>query len=421
MENEKDTELPNNLSAFVCDPISQNTIQAAIKELGMAYASCVIGGIDEAITYLKDHRAPKILLVDLSNSELPLSDMERLLNMSSPEVNILTIGSKNDVGLFRALMRFGIRDYLVKPVSVELIIKALSSIITGVDAYEHVDSRQGKIITFVGVAGGLGTTTLATNCAWILANKQFKRSVIIDSNHQFGNANLLLDLKSESSYLDMLESPDKIDDYFVETMLRRHGPRLFYLGGLDDISKPFETDPDTFAHLIDMVRHQFNYLIVDLQLNINPLNRILISKTKTFVIIADLSTASAYNTARLIEFLKQEARDRNVIIVLNKIGLYTRGALSKDAFEKVTNMQVNHIIPFDAYTPYGAANVGQPLASLDCALNSNLNDIVQSILGNEVNNNKMQEVYDDSVFSKANIKRVLDKFGLSKYVFQDKI
>lgn len=415
MANDRDIELPNNLSAFVCDAMSKQVIDAAVSEIGLGYTTSVQGDVDEAVEFLRTNRPPKILLIDLSNSDLPMTDMEKIIEMCSPEVNIITIGAKNDVGLFRTLLKIGIADYLVKPLSVDLVHKAISTIISGTNAYDTPESRKGKVIAFVGMTGGIGTTTLATNCALILANKFFKRSVIIDSDHQFGNANLLLDIKTESSYIDMLESPDKIDDYFVETSLKRYGPRLFYLGGRADISRTIDNDVEAFAYFLEMVQKQFNYLTVDLKLNINPMNKVLISKAKSVVIIADLSTAAAYNTASFIEFLKQDSKDKNVIIVLNKIGMFPRGGISKDAFEKIIGMQVNYILPFDTQVPYGAANVGQPIASLDCKLNDIMYDLVQGILGVGINKNKMHEIYNEE-FS---MKKILDSVGLGKFIFGD--
>jgi len=414
--SEKDVDIIYDVAAFVCDSLSQKVIKDTTTELGVGSVLCTEGSISDAVKFLIDHRPPKILIIDLSNSELPMTELERIRDVCSPEVNIIAIGGKNDVGLFRSLLKFGVVDYIVTPLNSNLIERAISTLLTGVDAYEAIDNRLGKLITFIGSTGGIGTTTMAVNCAWILANTFFKRTVVIDSDYQFGNGNLLLDLKHDASYLDMLESPDKIDDYFIETILKRHGTRLFYLGGLTDISRPFDTDPDTFAYLIDTVRRQFNYLTVDLKLNISSLNKVLISKTNTFVIIAELSTASAHNTSRLIEYLKQEAREKNVIVILNKIGVYSRGAIAKNVFEKVIGMPVSYIIPFDPHNLYGAANLGQPCVTFDTPINDILHNITSRILGNNITQ-KVHEIYEDGdILSAAGIKNILNKVGLDQFL-----
>lgn len=411
-------DLPNNLSAFVCDAESKAVIDAAIKEMNLAYTTCEQAEINVAVDFLKKNRTPKILLVDFSNSELPLTDLERIKDVTSPDMDIIAIGEKNDVGLFRSFTQSGILDYIVKPLNIHLLIKSLTTIISGVSAYASEEARQGQMISFVGTTGGIGTSTLAANCSWQLANELYKKTLLIDSDYQFGNVNLLLGLPNESSYLETLDSPEKIDDYFIDTALKKHSQRLFYLGGLTDISRPFDIDEASFEKMVSMVKTQFNYLIVDLKLNVTSLNRVLLSNSKTIVIISGLSTADAYNAARFIEFLKQDSKEKNIVVVINKIGEYSTGAISRDAFEKSIGMQVNHVLHFDNYLPYGAANVGQPIASLDCSLNQALRNLSNNILGNNIEpQNKMKEVYEESLLSKEGIKDMLDKVGLGKYIF----
>ena len=414
-ENKNLKDIPSNFLSFVCDQNSKNVVEATIKEINIGYAESYIGEVDDLFNYLKDKKTPKIVLVDISNSELPMSDLTRISEICSPEVHIIVIGNKNDVGLFRELLRFGVDDYLSKPITTEILKKSISDIIGGVDAYDATESRSGKIISFIGTNGGVGTTTLAANTAWLLSNKFFKRTLIMDVDFQFGNLNLLLDLKTENSYLDSVESQDKIDDYFVETALQRHGPKLYYLGGLADISRKVEYDPMAFSAVIDSVKKQFNYIICDIPDNFDELSRIVISKTKFFVLVADLSMASTQNALRILELLKQEARGKKIIIVINNVGKYIRGAIGKDEFEKVINMPISHMIPFDEYTPLGAANVGQPIASLNSSINPSLEEILQDILGNTIITNKLNEVYNDSFFSLANLKRIARKFGFSDF------
>ena len=46
----------------------------------------------------------RILLVDLTQSDLPLSDINELAEVCEPGVTVVAIGDRNDVGLFRELM-----------------------------------------------------------------------------------------------------------------------------------------------------------------------------------------------------------------------------------------------------------------------------------------------------------------------------
>src|SRR5215831_3794547 len=85
------------------------------------------GGIAKAIEYLSEQRSPHLLLVDISGVELPLSKVQMLADVCEPGTNVIAIGDHNDVALYRDLQDFGVRNYLVKPLTRELLTRALKS------------------------------------------------------------------------------------------------------------------------------------------------------------------------------------------------------------------------------------------------------------------------------------------------------
>lgn len=374
------TSLPHNLMGFVSDPVSEKIIDNVIKEQNMAYSEIMLGNTNDVIEFLKENRTPKVLIVDISDSELPLSDIIRIKDHSTPSLNIITIGNRNDVGLFRDLMQADVVDYLVKPLNNVILKRAIdkaNGIQTGV-----LDSKTGKMIYCVSSVGGAGCSTAATNIAWILANRHFKRTALIDMDFAFGTANMLLDLKAENSYLDILESSDKIDEYFIETILKKHGTRLYYLGGLINLARGINhVDAKAFSTLIDIMKKQFNYLIVDGHRDLNHLNKICINKSNSYVLMAEMSVASAQNTARFLEYLTIENAVKKVLVVANKTGFSSRGAISREAFERVISRPIDYVLPVDEVMTLAAANIGCPLAESDSSVTTILEDISDDILG----------------------------------------
>ena len=113
----------------------------------------------------------------------------------------------------------------------------------------------------------------------------------------------------------------KIDDYFVETILRKYEQRLYYLGGLADLVRGVVVDIEAFTALMDLVKHQFNYVLLDAQRDLSPINRVCMSRADCFLIMVEMTLASAQNTARLLEFLTTDQGGKKVTIVANKVGL----------------------------------------------------------------------------------------------------
>ncbi|MDR2067705.1 MAG: AAA family ATPase [Holosporaceae bacterium] len=372
------TDLPHNLMGFVSDPVSEQIVLDVIKDMAMAYSEVAQGKVADALDFLKNNRTPKAFIVDVSDSELPLSDIAKIKEHSAPNMNIIVVGSRNEVGLFRDLMALGVSDYLVKPLGTALLKQSLEEALKG---KRLVAEKTGKMIYIVSSVGGAGATTTTVNVGWLLANRHFKRTLIMDIDFLYGTTNLMLDIKAENAYLDILESPDKIDDYFVETILKKYDQRLYYLGGLVDLIRGVHVDLDAFDALITMIKRQFNYVLVDAQRNISETNRAAMNKADSFIILIEMSFTSAQNTVRLIDFLNVTQNGKKVILVANKVGFSRSGALSEESFERVIDRKIDYIMPLDEQIALAAANIGQPLALSNCSMTDTLGSITEDILG----------------------------------------
>ncbi len=401
----ENTDLPHNLVAFVNDPVSEQVIAKVIQEKTIAYAEAKQGSCQDAVNFLKENRSPKVLIIDISDSELPLGDIAKLKEHSTPNMNIIVVGSRNDVGLFRDLMNIGVSDYLVKPLNTNIIKKAIDDA-NGIKVGSVV--KTGKMIQFISSVGGAGATTAVSNVGWILANKHFKRSLVMDIDFLYGTANLMLDMKTENAYLDILESPDKIDDYFVETVLRKHGNRLYYLGGLVDLVRGVNVDIDAFEAMLDIIKRQFNYILIDSQREISSINRLCMDKVDAFIIMIEMSVASAQNTARLLEYLNTTQAKKKVLIVANKVGFSSSGALPKESFEQVIDRKIDYIMPVDENIALAAANIGQPVAASGGSLAMALEDITDDILGKRDNASIMKELEERQGWT---LDRIQDEAG----------
>src|SRR6516164_5350447 len=189
--------------AFV-DAETERILQESSVVLGRN--EIIRGGITQAIKYLNEQRSPHLLIVDISGIDLPLSQIHILADVCEPGTAVVALGDHNDVGLYRDLQEAGVSQYIVKPLTRELLTKALSpkpiaSEIT------RPGLKLGKMVSFVGARGGVGTTTLAGNLAWHLANRQARRVVLVDLDLQHGDCSLLFNLNALPGFRDAMANP----------------------------------------------------------------------------------------------------------------------------------------------------------------------------------------------------------------------
>ena len=93
--------------------------------------------------------------------------------------------------LFRDLLSAGASDYLVKPSTRE----ALTAVLERTSAsFGTTPDGLGQVIVFIGSRGGVGATTSAVSCAWLMANERRERVALVDLDLHFGTVALKLDL-----------------------------------------------------------------------------------------------------------------------------------------------------------------------------------------------------------------------------------
>src|SRR5215831_10800786 len=151
--------------AFVADGETERLLRECVTQLSLGEGAIMRGGIAKAVEHLGQHRSPNILLVDISGVDLPISKVNELANVCEPGVAVIAIGNRNEIGLYRDLLHAGVAEYVVKPISQQLLAKALTAR-TEPGTGSPIHHKLGTIVTVVGARGGVGTTTLAVNLAW---------------------------------------------------------------------------------------------------------------------------------------------------------------------------------------------------------------------------------------------------------------
>ena len=279
------------------------------------------GGIDKAIEYLSEQRSPNLLVVDISGVELPLSKVQMLADVCEPGTNVIAIGDRNDVALYRDLQDAGVGNYLVKPLTRELLTRALAPKTTngsGGGDMGRAPMKLGKMVAFIGARGGVGSTTLAANLAWHLANRQSRRVALVDLDIQHGDCTLLFNVPTTPGLRDALANPLRLDPLLLERIMTQHGERLFMLGGEEPIDEHVQFTPSAVDMLFTVLRGAFHYVIADVPRIPVPAYRRALEIADRRIIVVDQTMRSMRDAVRLKRMLGDDA-DRSIFVV-NRVG-----------------------------------------------------------------------------------------------------
>jgi pilus assembly protein CpaE len=347
------------LMAFV-----DSETERVLQESSVLLGRCVItrGGINRAIEYLSEQRSPHLLIVDISGVDLPLSKMQMLADVCEPGTNVVALGDENDVGLYRDLVDAGISDYIVKPLTRELLVKALAPKPNASDV-GRASSKLAKIISFVGARGGVGTTTLATNLAWHLAHRQSRRVALVDLDLQQGDCGLLLNIPTTPGFRDALANPLRVDHILLDRIMTQVGERLFVLGSEEPMDDNIKFNASAIDTLFGVLRSQFHYIIVDLPRTFSPAYRRLLEISDRRVVVVDQTMRSMRDAVRMVKLFDQDEHSGRNMFVVNRVGEAGAHALSLKDLHGVLQVKPSALVPFLPNLVTPAAHHGLVAAS----------------------------------------------------------
>jgi len=267
------------------------------------------------------------------------------------------VGRVNDVGLYRELMRRGASEYLVAPVQPLQLIEVISGLYTDRDA-----APIGRVMAFVGARGGAGSSTLAHNVGWCIAEEQHIETTIIDLDLPFGTVGLDFNDESSQGVADALSAPERLDDVLLDRLLLKRGDHLSLFTAPAALERDYDAIPEAYEAVIEAVRQSSPCVILDLPHGWSPWIRATLLAADEIVVVATPDLTSLRNAKNLIEIVKtSRPNDQPPRLVLNQVGQPKRPEIPPKDFAETMGIQPAAVLPFDPALFGQAANNGQML------------------------------------------------------------
>ncbi len=239
-----------------------------------------------------------------------------------------------------------------------------------VPAVRKPDNRLGRVISVAQARGGLGATTLAVNLAHrlmdphgLISKKRSYRVALVDLDLQFGAVASFLDIEPTSA-LYRLAAGDLVPDAtYLDQALVEHSSGLHVLTAPDTLCPLDALDPAQAAAIIDNLRAEFDFVVVDLPRGLAGWMPAVIDRTDRMLLLADTTVPCIRQARRLVELFTEEALNLDIEIVISR---ETRPLIAKRHHaeaERVLERPFRHWLPLDAKACRTAADCGKPLAA----------------------------------------------------------
>lgn len=300
-----------------------------------------------------------VIIIDLdSNAEHGLDVVESLCTKES-STTVMVYSARLDPELLVRCMRAGAREFLSEPLLPSSVAEALVRASVRRDELRRHKTRVGKLLVFVGVKGGSGVTTVASNFAVALA--RHAKVALIDLDLQLGDAALTLGLSAKFTALDALENVARLDSDFLSGLMAKHASGLMVLPAPDTIPA-LQPAKDGMEQLLQVAREDFAYVVVDAGSHSIDMYEALFEQATAVYLIGQISIADLRNANRFISRYFNDGAAGKLEIVLNR---YITRSLEIDeaAITRALTRPAKWRIPNDYSAARTAQNEGVPLAS----------------------------------------------------------
>ncbi|MEJ1967529.1 MAG: pilus assembly protein CpaE [Rhizomicrobium sp.] len=347
-----------SIGAFVEFPDTGTALQRAASDrrLAKAHVTVQLGGIQAAVDHYHGQVTPNLLIVETRlNGQAALEELDRLAEVCDPTTKVIVVGRVNDVELYRELMRRGASEYLVAPLNPLHLIEVISGLYLDPDA-----APIGRIVTFVGARGGVGSSTLSHNVAWCVAEELRINTTVVDLDLPFGTAGLDFNDEPSQGVADALSAPERLDDVLLDRLLVKRGEHLSIFATSALIDREYDSPSDAFESVLDAVRQSTPCVIVDLPHLWTPWIKATLIGSDDIVIVATPDLAALRNAKNMFELLRTgRPNDTPPRLVINQVGVAKRPEIPAKDFAETIGVDPALVLNFDPALFGQAANNGQ--------------------------------------------------------------
>jgi pilus assembly protein CpaE len=338
------------------------------------------GGLNAAMEFYASAPTPNLILIE---SRIPPSELLGLLDglaeVCDAGTKVMVVGHNNDVSTYRELLRRGISEYLVTPVDVMTLIGSISEIY-----HEEGTEKLGHMYAFIGAKGGVGSSTIAHNVAWTMAQVFGSDVTLADLDLPFGTAGLDFNQDPTQGIADAVAGSDRLDEVLLDRLLAKCEEHLSLLAAPASLERAYDFDETAFDTVLDVVQSNVPSVVLDVPHMWTSWARKTLLAADEIVITAAPDLANLRNAKNMIDMLKQSRpNDVPPKLVLNQVGVPKRPEIKPDDFAAALQLEPIAVINFDPLLFGTAANNGQMIAEASAKTNvsDTFADVAQIVTG----------------------------------------
>lgn len=352
-----------SIHAFCDRPETAGAIQATTRDWRMSRTNLKVymGGLPSAVEFYHNENTPNLILIEsgMRGPEL-FGQLESLASVCDAGTKVVVIGAANDIRLYRELMDKGVSDYLVPPFHPLTLIRSMS------DLYADPEKPfVGRVAAFFGAKGGVGSSTLAHNIAWMLSTAHMQETALVDLDASWGTTGLDFNYDNVQGLEEALATPDRLDETLLDRIMIRHTEKLSLLPAAASLNNAGMENSEAFEAIVTGIRKISPMTVLDLPHYWTDWTSKTLIGADDVVITATPDLANLRNTKNLIDFLRQaRPNDADPLLILNKTGVPKTPEIPVKDFAAALGLEPTLVLPYEPVLYAQAANDGKMLVDM---------------------------------------------------------
>ncbi len=279
-------------------------------------------GFSETLAFFAQPEAETLEFVALamdSEDEANLAQMGEIITQAKThDIKVILIAEEVSPAALHTLLRQGADEFIPYPLpegELQAAIERLSAPAPEPVAPSNLHplqgdaGRDGAVIVCHGLAGGTGSTTLAVNLAWELAEMSTQKTpsvCLLDFDMQQGSVSTYLDLPRREVVMEMLSETEEMDaEIFAQALLPFEEKLQVLTAPSDMIPLDFISVEDV-ERVIEMARSHFDFVIIDMPHTLVQWSETILQMAHVYFALIELDMRSAQNALRMKRALQSE-------------------------------------------------------------------------------------------------------------------
>lgn len=289
-------------------------------------------------------------------------DRVRQLLSAAPDLEIFLTASRMDPQLLLEAFRVGVKEFLPQPLTRQDVEAALARFEERfASKTSGLELHAGRVVAVLGVRGGVGTSTVATNLSMSVQQARRQEPVaLVDLDLHGGELGLFLDVPASEGLTHLTKDISRLDETILRSTLVRHSSGLHFLASGCEAYDDLQLEHGSVQRVMSLLRSMHRHVFVDCGHVLNPSVREVLDCADQVIVVTTLSLPAIRKTRRLLEVLRAaQFPASKVALVVNRYEKDQKDLVAET--EGLLGVQMAGLIPNDYGSASEAINQGKPL------------------------------------------------------------